>query len=276
MDFRKVDLNKLCKFDMQKNEKGGILCHPQYQHDDGTLAPLVIQTPVVRIPFGLSRFTDTSPWTLSGVFENYKSDPLMKEFHAFASNLDDFCVQLFIHHSEEWLGKKKSEEVIRELFNPFVNVGKDAAKAAKYDPTFKATARTLKDGGFWASAWDVNGDKMSLNDIPKACRGSMKIKLSSCYYITGKIGFAWDLEWVRITASGGGRDLDFDANMYGEPIALPAPSAVSQEDADAAFMNEFKKREAEAMEPAGAEEQPAPVEEKAPPKPQKRAKATGN
>lgn len=229
-DFRKVDLNNLIVPPLVKKDKGNLSTIPLYNNGDGTNTMLCVQTPPCRFPFGLSKQTNDSgvvSWSLNGSFDRYREDPLMKDFYSFFTNLQDYTIALAAHNSKAWFGEKQEAIVCRALMNKAIKTSKDDEKAAKYDPTFKVTVRTKKDGEFWASCKGVNGETLNLTDITPGCKGVMKIKLSSIYVINGKFGFTFDLEWVRITElSSLGRTDDFNPDMYNT-----APAAALSGDA---------------------------------------------
>ena len=120
----------------RKNNMGGISILLNYMNN-GKSGPLIMQTPKMRIPFGVdvqeyeggapkysinaSLATDDSPNTNLKLFtDNIRS-------------LDDFTKARAVECSDEWFGKKKTAEVVEELF-----------KSAEKKPKTDKYASTLK------------------------------------------------------------------------------------------------------------------------------------
>jgi hypothetical protein len=181
----------------------------------------------MRLPFGVSSMTNDAgevSWSVNGAFDNYRHSPIMGDFYTFCTQVEEFVLAIAEKNAKEWFGKELSRETLSEKMNKWVRVNADAEKAAKYDPTIKISVRTKKEGGgFWAECYGVDGKPMALNDVPKYCRASMKIKLSSIYVVNKAFGFVWDLEWLRIVENPAASNFDFNPSLYGD-VALPAAS----------------------------------------------------
>jgi len=150
LDFRKVDLAHLVVPPLQKKDKGNLSCTPLYNNPEtGESTVLSIQTPVVRLPFGLSQDDQDDGsvrYSISGSFgSDFKQEnTLGNEFYKFMSNVQDYGIHLAAHNSEEWLGEKQEPNVCKALMNKMIKVNKDKEKAEKYGPTFKAAVRAKK------------------------------------------------------------------------------------------------------------------------------------
>lgn len=263
LDFRKVNLNNLVVPPLVRKEKGNLSCTPMYNNPEtGESSVLCIQTPVCRIPFGLSHQDQDDggvKFSVSGSFgTDYKKDGIMKEFYQFCSNIQDYGIHLAAHNSEEWLGERQEPAVCKALMNKWIKVNKDKEKAEKYGPTFKAAVRPKKDtpGQFWATCKDVDGSDIPLSKLENGSKGSMKIKLTSFYVINGKFGFTWDMEWIKLKERPVGQNFDYDPGMYGE-TPLPPASIVESSDlyadshsaptaSSSTSVNDNNKREREA------------------------------
>lgn len=238
LDFRKVDLKNLVVPPLQKKDKGNLSCTPLYNNPvTGESTVLSIQTPICRIPFGLSQQEQDDGnvrYSISGSFgSEYKQEnTVMNQFYQFVSNVQDYGIHLAAHNSEEWLGEKQEPVVCKALMNKMIKVNKDKEKAEKYGPTFKAAVRSKKDtpGDFWATCKNVDGSPMSLAKLENGSKGSMKIKLTSFYVINGKFGFTWDVEWVKLTERPTSQRYDYDPGMYGEcPVPEPVDLYAAEE-----------------------------------------------
>jgi hypothetical protein len=264
LDFRTVDLQNLTVPPLQKKDHG-LSCKPLYRApDSNTPAELSIQTPICRFPFGLSDNTSQASYSagnpirynVSASFDNYKENPIQKDFFNFATQIQEYAVHLAAHNSKEWFGEECDATAAKFLFNKWIKMPK-GDNAEKYDPTFRLSTRAKKDkegketGEFWTSCYDVDGTPINLSKLENGAKGHMKIKLTSFYVIAGKFGWTWDVEWIRLTSRAQPKADDYNANMYGEAPALPSmsyqdgglpPSATIYE--DSAPPTENVKREA--------------------------------
>lgn len=224
LDFRTIDFGKFVVPKLVKQPRGNLTSKPQYQRDTG-VSTLSIQTPVMRLPFGVSNLADDAgevSWSVNGAFDNYRHSPIMGDFYTFCTQVEEFVLAIAEKNSKEWFGKELSRETLAVMMNKWVRVNGDAEKAAKYDPTIKISVRTKKEGGgFWAECYGVDGKPMPLDAVPKYCRASMKIKLSSIYVVNKAFGFVWDLEWLKIVENPASSNFDFNPSLYGD-VALPA------------------------------------------------------
>lgn len=238
-DFRTVDL-KYLKMPKMEKKSVGLICQPMYQGpDDPAPVQLCIQTPQVRMPYGLSDNTSMDTYqpgqpvkyNVDGSFDNYRTDPLMKQFHEKFLELENYAISVAALNSEAWFGQECDEKGVRMLFNRLVKVSKDKEKAAKYDPCFSGKVRAKKDkekqdipGEFWTTLRGIDGNEIPLSSLENRSKGSMKLKLSQFYVINGKFGWTWDIEWIRVTELPSDRVDDWQPNMYGEQPALPPPA----------------------------------------------------
>ena len=135
MNFLEVDLNNLIIPKMEKKDKGNLSCTPLYSTGSGSNATLSIQTPVVRFPFGFSSSqSDDGSYMrhyINGSFDDYRTDPLMKDFFTFCSQVQDYVIHLAAHNSATWFGEQHEVGVCKALMNKWIKVNKDAEKAAK-------------------------------------------------------------------------------------------------------------------------------------------------
>jgi len=235
LDFRTIDLKNLVVPPLLKKDHG-LSTKPLYSTpESSTPGELAVQTPICRFPFGLSNnseqpsYVQGTPvrYNVSASFKDYQTNPLMKEFYNFCSQIQEYGVHLAAHNSEAWFGDEADAKACRMLFNKWIKVSK-GENADKYDPTFRLSVRakknkdgTEKEGEFWTTCYDIDGKEMDLRNLEKGSEGHMKIKLSSFYVIAGKFGFTWDVEWIRLTKRAQPRADDYNANMYGEAPSIP-------------------------------------------------------
>lgn len=254
MDFRQVDLKNLIVPPLTRKDQR-TTCSPLYKDPvTGQTAPLEIQTPVMRIPFGfsssISKDSGKISYSISGAFDDRSQDTVAGQFYHFCVNFENYSIALAHHNSEEWFGEKHDLGTCRALMNKWVKKSKDPEKAKKYSPTFKTTVREkvprdpitkqpiqsdVKE--FWSRAFELIGQPSETNkpkplDITKIGaddKGSLKMKLTSYYVINGKPGFTWDLVGITVTERKSSDEGGFNPNMYGD---LPVPAIPASTDAD--------------------------------------------
>lgn len=100
--------------------------------------PLVIQTPELQAPYGLSKWDNDgknpAKYTLDLSFKGMDSKELVKQFHSALQEFDTKMIQFGLAHSEDWFKKSyKSKEVVEALYTCTLRRSKDD----KYPPTFK-------------------------------------------------------------------------------------------------------------------------------------------
>ncbi len=224
LDFRTVDIQKLVTKDMVSKENGNLSTTPLYDYGNGNLKQLCIQTPPVRLPFGLSdgiiakngaTTEGAKPrYSVSGAFDKYREGGVMGEFFEFASRMETYAIHLAAQSSNDWLKKEYTTQDCDALMNRWIRVSNDEKKAAKYDPTFKATVREKKGQAcaFWTECFDVDGSPMPLSAIVPGSKAIMKLKLTSFYVIAGKFGFTWEASWIRIVEVPTGAVNDYAPN----------------------------------------------------------------
>ena len=105
---------------LRKNKNGG---KAVYLNCGGN-QKILVQTPYLRAPFGLSSFTDEATKKTSYSLDlsfDADNEELQKKFE----ELDDLIVKTVAENSTEWLGKKYNVAVMKEaLYKPIVRPGK--------------------------------------------------------------------------------------------------------------------------------------------------------
>ena len=136
---------------------------------------IMMQTPIVSAPFGLSTYTDEksgiTKYSLDISFRGMEEDSKIKEFFDKMSSLDDLLVSEGVKNAKEWFGKKVSKEVVENFYRPIIKPSKDPSK---YAPTMKFKIQTARDGNIQLDAYDHNRNKV---DISEALLPGSKVRL---------------------------------------------------------------------------------------------------
>ena len=197
---KSLNANEILYEPVKKNALGGNVVYIKYN----SLPKIVLQTPTVSAPFGMSTYTDEKTgavkYSLDISFRGMESDPKIQEFHDKMKSIDETLIQEGVSHSKEWFGKKMSKEVIQEFYRPLV---KQSKNPEKYAPTMKIKIPTARDGSVTVDAYDTHKNKV---DITEAMVSGIKIQgllEANSVWFVGKnmYGISWRLIQVKIHKS---------------------------------------------------------------------------
>lgn len=178
-----------------KNKAGGNIVYLKYPDTK----KIMIQTPYMVAPFGMSVFTDESTniskYTMDLSFKDINNDPKVKLFHDCISKLDGIMIQKGVENSKEWFGKKMSKEVVSELYRPLIKESKDPSK---YAATIKYKVRTLGEN-FNVEAFDENKQKFDLDSFAPGSKARCIIELSSIWFVNKQFGCTFTLLQCQVT-----------------------------------------------------------------------------
>lgn len=180
----------------RKNKNGG---KAVYLNGSGN-RKLYLQFPYMRAPFGLSKFTDEATkktsYSLDLSFD--KNDESMLKLQDTFKKFDEAVIKMVAANSQEWLGKKFGEAVIREaLYKPLVRPGKD-----EYPSTMKLKVLVdSKTGDFIPEAYNTNRDKVSMTSIEKGQKVMCIVDLNQIWFIDNKFGISARLQQVLLEPS---------------------------------------------------------------------------
>ena len=184
--FKNIDPTNLEFSEMKTNAKGGgtVYVNPK----------IIIQTPKAKIPFGMSRFESED-----GSFKHSLNVSLGsttqngQEFKEWFTSLDNSITKGIVKNSEKWLGKKKSEAVVQELYKSMVIESKDG----KYEPTYKVKFMTNKNGEFQAPVYLDKNEKGSIDDLTKGSSVSLIMQLTGIWFVGKQCGCTWTVLQVK-------------------------------------------------------------------------------
>lgn len=101
-----------------------------------------IQTPVMRLPFGISPPNPDKQimkYSAQLSFDGMDKDPKIRAFYDALVALDEHMIDLGVQNSVAWFGGKKSRDVVMEKYQPILK----PSKKAEYAPTFKLQVREI-------------------------------------------------------------------------------------------------------------------------------------
>lgn len=168
-------------------------------------SPLVIQTPEMPLPFGISKWSANNgmesqqgaaeKYTLDLSFRGKESNEVMNMFFNKLRSLDKKFVEDGLENSTLWFKKKYgSREVVEALFTPIVKFAKDenGEPSDKYPPTFKVNL-PVKNGEYDFKVFDVNRQpsKILLSDTLKGARVRAIVRCNGIWVAGSKFGVSW-------------------------------------------------------------------------------------
>tara|TARA_Y100000389_G_scaffold201500_1_gene244371 strand:- start:7070 stop:7819 length:750 start_codon:yes stop_codon:yes gene_type:complete len=222
-----IDVNELEFSELRPYGKGQI-AYVNYKSK-----PLVIQTPSMKCPYGLSHFTadgERSKYSLDLSFGgNSKNIGTLKEV---LESIDEKVLDESTKKSLAWFKKKsQSRDVSQALYTSSVKVATENGEPTdKYAPTFKTKVPNY-DGKFKVQCYDDekkpldNTDMSSL--IPKGQAVRALVKLSGVWFAGGKFGITWELQQLKLTPRSQIKDYAFaddsddDENEDGNTSEVP-------------------------------------------------------
>ena len=167
--------------------------------------PVIVQTPKMSCPYGLSRFDggDTVKYTLDLSFRGRDENPKIEQFYDLLSEIDEKVLVDSSKNSQTWFKKKtQSKDVSEALFSPSIRVATENGEPTdKYPPTFKSKVGNY-DGKFKVLSFNdekepITDDLASVLNKGQTVRGI--VKLSGIWFAGGKFGMTWELLQLKFT-----------------------------------------------------------------------------
>ena len=179
--------------------------------------PLMIQTPEMAAPFGISMFPGErgapDRYHIDLSFNNMETKPTVKAFFDFLKTLNERVVTDAMENSSLWLKKRyPTREVVDALCTPLIHFSRDRDTNEinnTFPPRFKVSLPCRDDGNFTFPTFDgkraADGsyNQINLRDIVnsdsrgKGARVSAIIQCS-LWVAAGKFGVTWKAQQLRV------------------------------------------------------------------------------
>lgn len=190
-DMKNVRLGSLKTLD-----NGGKVVYINYKNH-----PLIIQTPKLKAPFGLSNWENKYSLDLSlNGYEGSQESTAM--FYKALNGLDEFMLEQGLQNGMAWFKKKMaSKEVVDALYTRNVKFSKDRATGEitdKYPPTFKLPVPN-RDGKFQVDVYDANRNNIDLASVD--LKGAKVTAIAQClglWLAGGKFGCSWKIIQLKV------------------------------------------------------------------------------
>ena len=167
--------------------------------------PIIVQTPKMSCPYGLSKFDggETVKYSLDLSFRGREENVKIEKFYDLLSEIDDKVLTDSSKNSLLWFKKKtQSRDVSEALFSPSIRIATENGEPTdKYPPTFKSKIGHY-DGKF--KVLTFNDEKEPITDeLPTVLSKGQSVqgivKLGGIWFAGGKFGMTWELLQLKFT-----------------------------------------------------------------------------
>lgn len=219
--YSAFDASKLTFAPLEKNKKGGkmVSLFPPIG-EDGIKKRVVIQTPVVAVPFGVTPYQEATTgeiqsYSIDISFRGHETNPEIADFLARMRHLDDVLLDAAVANSKEWFGKTMSKDVVKEFIRKLVKEPTNP----QYAPVMKVKVPVVR-GEPVSKFFDENKQPVPIDYITKGSTVKMILELSpSVWFVNKNFGVTWKLSQAKVES----RPCNMDAYAFcDEPLACPA------------------------------------------------------
>lgn len=215
LHYSQVDATRIVFEKPRKNAMGGMSVRAFYNHGSSEapdLATLIVQTPRMRLPFGLTiaerkgQNGDYLQYLFDAAFSNMETSADMKTFYDKMSALDEYVITTAEKNCDEWFGKKIPRAVLDEFYKPNIKPAKDS----KYAPTirfkvpfrydkFEIKAFRLVHEGAKPECRPVEVTKENAAEVfRKGAEVEFLVEFSSLWFVSKQFGSNFQAAQVRI------------------------------------------------------------------------------
>lgn len=177
-------------------KNGGKFLPFEYKYPNNQHEKLNIVTPDVYLPFGLSCFqtATNSRWTCDISFYKREENLNLQRLYDVAYELDEFAINLVHKNSENWFGKQKSLEVLRENYSKLIRESKPPGKFA---PVLRVHANPDPDNNFKFKIFNKQGKLLPCSAdvretstvVPRMTKARLLLEFSSLWF--SGVSFGW-------------------------------------------------------------------------------------
>lgn len=170
--------------------------------------PLIVQTPTMVTPFGLSKYqhdteaskSEIEKWTLQLSLRDIETNKSMSHFYKFLKDLDASVLSECTTNSKLWFKKQYTEDILRELCSPLIIYPKDKVTGEitdKYAPMFRLSVPMI-GGQITCDCFDNNKNKVDLSTVDKGSKVRAIIQCSGIWFIGSKFGLSWKVIQLQV------------------------------------------------------------------------------
>jgi hypothetical protein len=215
----------------------------------GEKSNLIMQTPSLPSPFGLSVFDKAGPpkYSLDLALRGYQDDPKVKSLFTALSALDEHMIDLGVKNSKLWFKADMKREIVAAFYTPVVKFGKDKdGNTTPYPPNIKLQLKRNREGTdfdckFYDHKSKGNANAQAIKDVPledmlvKKVEVTALMQCTGVWFAGGKFGVSWKAVQMRLDSvpagiAGYGFD-DVQDEEFAEP-EFTGKAIVDDEDKD--------------------------------------------
>lgn len=218
MQFPKnIDISNISYGSVKVNDKGGKSIYIGYNG-----APLIIQTPFLKAPFGMSTYKKDDDDDIDKVVKYTvttnlgSSNKACANFVEFLNKLDSAVLDTAVSSSKEWFGKQQKEKVISAFYTPLVKHAKDKETGKildKYPAKFSIPV-IVKNNEIITRCFNSNKESVTLPTIPNNSMVRTIMQCTGIWIVDKKFGISWKVLQMEVA----------------EPDNLDAYAALSDDD----------------------------------------------
>ena len=205
MMYTKFDASALTCGESTKNRAGGNQVSLLYNGNK----QIVLQTPALTVPFGLSEFTpenNSGPvkYSLDLSFKGINENPKVEQYFKMVKSLDERMISLAVENSKAWFGKPMSREIVEELYRPLI---KESKMPDKYAPTMKIKIRSSRNGtdAFNLQAFTSNREPFDMKEFQAGTGVKCIVDFSPVWFVNKQFGLTLNLMQMEIVSLPIGR-----------------------------------------------------------------------
>ena len=184
------NLNNFSFDEPAKNKLGGQVVYMNYESNR-----LLLQTPWMPTPFGLSELVDqqsgTKKYSVDVSFREMNENPTVKAFYDKMVDLDKTLISKGQKLSSSWFGKKMKEEQVEVLYRPIVKPSKEPEK---YAPTFKMKIQNPSK----LQCFDINKNNFDMMNITSGCQVKAILACNSVWFVNKQFGITFSIVQLQV------------------------------------------------------------------------------
>lgn len=198
--YKHFDASKMSCGAVNKNRAGGNQVPLLY---DGKRGSIMVQTPVMRAPFGLSEYVPENglgeaKYSIDVSFSGHQEDSKIAKFMEIVKAVDEHMVTMGVDNSVEWFGKKMSREVVEELYRPLV---KESKQPEKYAPTCKCKIRSIHK----VDAFTKEREPFSVSDLMPGSKIKAILEFAPVWFVNKQFGVTLNILQLEFSEAPAGK-----------------------------------------------------------------------
>jgi len=185
LKYNNIDLNEISFSEPKLSASGSRNMFVNYKPGASSRYDerIVIQTPTVRLPFGVSEYKG-----------KYSIDMSVRDsgFLNFMKSLDEFIINYVVAHSTDLFGKPMNDEEVSSMYRSSLKQSKN-----QFPDLFKAKL-FIKDDTFEGDIYDANKKLIEYTELEKGVRIQTIMELVGIYIIDKEFGTTWKVSQIKV------------------------------------------------------------------------------